>query len=272
VHWYFSADAQCVSNQAGTQPLVTGRIPNVTTDGNGNAPFSFPFDFPVGLTSGIINCTASDPQGNTSEFSACLMVGGSPTPTPTPTPSPTPVNNNFSNAQVISGSSGGVNGSNVNATKEIGEPNHAGNVGGKSIWYRWLAPASGNVTLTTQGSNFDTLLGVYTGVAVNVLSTVASNNDESPPAVLTSRVTFAATSGTTYRVAVDGFNGASGNVTLNWSLTTPPAIQLTAATYNVVENGGSASVNVSRREPGRQCCGIFRRVRRYTTNITTRPS
>jgi hypothetical protein len=89
VHWYFSADAQCVTNQAGSRPLVFGKVPGVTTDGNGNAPFSFPFDLPTGVTGGIINCTATDPVGNTSEFSACLPVGaGAPSPTPTPTPSP----------------------------------------------------------------------------------------------------------------------------------------------------------------------------------------
>jgi hypothetical protein len=87
VHWYFSADAQCASNQAGSRPLVTGRIPDLTTDGSGSVPFNFPFTFPLGIGSGIINCTATDSTGNTSEFSACLVVSGSaPTPTPTPTP------------------------------------------------------------------------------------------------------------------------------------------------------------------------------------------
>jgi hypothetical protein len=88
VHWYFSVDAQCVTNQQTSKPLVTGKVPGVTTDINGNAAFNFPLDLPVGINSGIINCTATDPQGNTSEFSACLVVGSSPTPTPTPTPTP----------------------------------------------------------------------------------------------------------------------------------------------------------------------------------------
>ena len=78
VHWYFSSDSQCSTNQQGSRPLVTGRIPGVATDNNGNASFNFPFDFPVGTTNGIINCTATDPQGNTSEFSACLPVNSTP--------------------------------------------------------------------------------------------------------------------------------------------------------------------------------------------------
>ncbi|MCP9496072.1 MAG: hypothetical protein MSG64_16615 [Pyrinomonadaceae bacterium MAG19_C2-C3] len=74
VHWYFSAATQCVNNQAVSRPLVSGRVANVQTDGQGNAPFSFPFAFPVGVLNGTVNCTATDPEGNTSEFSACLSL------------------------------------------------------------------------------------------------------------------------------------------------------------------------------------------------------
>jgi Calx-beta domain len=93
LHWYFSTAGQCASNQANNRPLVTGKVPGVTTNGNGDAQFSFPFDFPAGVDNGIINCTATDSQGNTSEFSACFQLGAasSPTPTPTPTPGPTPL-------------------------------------------------------------------------------------------------------------------------------------------------------------------------------------
>ena len=37
----------------------------------------------------------------------------------------------------------GENGSNVGATKEPGEPDHAGDPGGASVWYTWTAPADG---------------------------------------------------------------------------------------------------------------------------------
>ncbi len=128
-----------------------------------------------------------------------------------------PANDAFANAQVVTGPSGSATGSNVNATKEPGEPNHAGNAGGASIWYRWVAPASGTATIDTSGSSFDTLLGVYTGSTVGTLSGVASNDDA--PGVKTSQAAFSAVSGTTYQIAVDGHNGATGSVTLHWSLT-----------------------------------------------------
>jgi hypothetical protein len=40
------------------------------------------------------------------------------------------------------------------------EPDHDGNPGGKSVWWTWVAPANGLVTVSTQGSTFDTVLAV----------------------------------------------------------------------------------------------------------------
>ena len=125
-----------------------------------------------------------------------------------------PTNDNFSAAFAISGSQGTTNGTNVRATKESGEPTHAGDAGGASIWYNWTAPASGSVTIDTTGSTLDTLLGVYTGSSVGSLTTIASDNESGGNGA--SRVVFTASSGTTYRIAVDGFGGAMGSVTLNW--------------------------------------------------------
>lgn len=126
-------------------------------------------------------------------------------------------NDPFAAPQTLTGTSGTATGATAQASRELGEPNHAANnAGAKSIWYRWTAPASGTLTVDTFGSNYDTLLGVYTGTALNALTQVASNDDTSPG--FQSRVQFAVTAGTTYRIAVDGWNGASGNVTLHWAL------------------------------------------------------
>ncbi len=157
-----------------------------------------------------------------------------PAPSPTPTPSPPP-NDNFANAQVISGCSGSVNGTNVGATKESGEPNHLpdGSGGTHSVWYRWQAPVSANVIIDTIGSNYDTALGVYTGTAFNNFVTIRQNDDITPAVVQVSRVTFDATAGTIYRIAVDGFDagdgGDAGSITLNWNqsnCTSAPPLQL----------------------------------------------
>jgi hypothetical protein len=69
----------------------------------------------------------------------------------------------------------------------------------------------------TNGSSFDTLLAVYTGTGLSTLRIVASNDDVSS-LNLTSRVSLSVKAGTTYRIAVDGWNGANGSVKLNWRL------------------------------------------------------
>lgn len=139
-----------------------------------------------------------------------------------------PPNDNFASAQVITGNSGSVAGSNVDATKEPGEPFHANNTGGHSIWYSWTPSSSGAARFTTCSSAIDTLLAVYTGSAVNALTLVAANDDSAVcgSGSVRSSVTFRANSGTTYRIAVDGATRESGTaegaISLNWSLTAEP--------------------------------------------------
>ncbi|MBS0632828.1 MAG: pre-peptidase C-terminal domain-containing protein [Verrucomicrobia bacterium] len=135
-------------------------------------------------------------------------------------------NDAFANAITLTGAKVSTKGSNTGATKESGEPNHAGVVGGKSVWWRWTAPASGPVSVNTVGSTFDTLLAVYTGTAVNALSVVAS--DDNVGGNKTSALTFTAVAGTTYSIAVDGAAGATGTIYL--SLTQGTATTAAAAT------------------------------------------
>ena len=68
------------------------------------------------------------------------------------------------------------------------------------------------VTISTFGSSFDTLLGVYTGSAISNLVLVASNDDAR--GTLQSEVAFEAVAGTDYQITVDGLNGDSGEIVL----------------------------------------------------------
>src|SRR5205085_1602234 len=72
-------------------------------------------------------------------------------------PAGPPANDMFANAQTASAVQG-IGGTTKGATREAGEPIHAYNAGGHSIWYRWTPATSGNVTIDTIGSGFDTLL------------------------------------------------------------------------------------------------------------------
>jgi hypothetical protein len=129
-----------------------------------------------------------------------------------------PANDMFANRIVITGTNIVVSGSSVGATRETGEPYHGGNSGGASVWWSWKAPSAGTVTISTAGSGFDTVLGVYTGSSVSALTEVASDDDDPNSSVLTSKLTFDVVSNQTYQIAVDGYDGDSGSVRLSIQL------------------------------------------------------
>ncbi|MCX7049710.1 MAG: right-handed parallel beta-helix repeat-containing protein, partial [Candidatus Sumerlaeota bacterium] len=127
-----------------------------------------------------------------------------------------PVNDSFSSASIIAGVASSTRGANRLGTKESGEPNHAGNAGGASVWWKWTAPETGAYIFDTHGSDFNTLFSIYTGASVSALTQVAANDDDGS-ANGNSGLIFTAQAGVQYRIAVDGFGGASGSIMLNWT-------------------------------------------------------
>lgn len=108
---------------------------------------------------------------------------------------------------------GSVEGSNVDATRELLEPDHAGvSAPQSSVWYRWVALSDGLLRLNTLGSNFDTVLAVYTAAGANPsvgdLSELASNDDSNGS--LLSELELAVVEGQSYFIAVDGMYAAEG--------------------------------------------------------------
>jgi hypothetical protein len=132
-----------------------------------------------------------------------------------------PTNDDFASATALVAGGGSLSADNSEATKETGEPDHAGDVGGKSIWYSWTPSFTGTASidtvgsLDTRGNSLDTLLAVYTGSTVSGLTAVGSNDDVDESASV-SRVCFTVTASTTYMIAVDGYAGASGAIALNY--------------------------------------------------------
>jgi hypothetical protein len=177
-------------------------------------------------------------------FSFTFAVPASP-PNPTLAASGTPSNDNFVDAQVITGSSGSVKGSNVGATKEPGEPDHAA---GASIWYKWTAPTTGVFDFDTHGSSFDTILGVYTGDSVDKLTEIGFNDNGKD---FTSEVDFSASEGTAYSILVDGSGGQTGDVVLNWQSAAPPPNDAFASAQAITGTSGSVTgTNIgATREP-----------------------
>lgn len=173
-----------------------------------------------------------------------------------------PANDNFLNAQLLSGSGGTFTGSNVDGTKQVGEPYHFGNLGGSSIWYKYVAPASGVLHFATSSSNIDTVVGVYTGTSVNNLTLVGTNdNDELDGWMkIYSRIFVGVQSGQTYYIAVDGKNpmdgsgAAEGTIGGNFSLDTVVLNDNFGSATTLATGSGTYSITTSNvgasKEPG----------------------
>lgn len=130
-----------------------------------------------------------------------------------------PANDNFASATPLAGQWGTNGVDTTGATAQAGEPAHANNPAGASVWFTWVAEQSGPVTFDTFGSDFDTVLAVYTGTVVNNLSVVAANDYIYLRAGFwnPSVATFNAVAGKRYYIAVDGFGGGEGNASLAWA-------------------------------------------------------
>jgi hypothetical protein len=121
-------------------------------------------------------------------------------------------NDAFANPLQLAGSFDEYLAHNIGATAEVGEPYHWDTTGWTSVWWTWVAPASGMVTFSTDGSNFDTIMAAYTGSTVSGLTLMANNDDYIGS---TSQISFYATAGVTYRIVVDGYEGWMGGIVLS---------------------------------------------------------
>lgn len=113
---------------------------------------------------------------------------------------PPPPNDSFSNRLVVSGSAVALDGYSVGATRETGEPNHAGFTQDHTVWWSWTAPNRGFVTLHQTAGSW-VIAGVYTGNSLASLQSVSSTES------LFSPLTFEVTANTTYQIALVSYWG-----------------------------------------------------------------
>ena len=150
----------------------------------------------------------------------------------------------FAERQLLTDSSGRLDGNNANAALEPGEPRHGGKTGGHSLWISWLAPTNGVVKFQTEASSFDTLLSAYYFPSTNdtALSQLVemARADDSEGLDHESKVEFGVLAGRRYEIAVDGYFGASGELNLRWAFdptTLPPPIILSSPADRAVNLG-----------------------------------
>src|SRR5262249_6399833 len=105
---------------------------------------------------------------------------------------------------------------------------------GNGLWYTVTPTANGTLTLSTCGSNFDTVLQAYTG-SCNALAPVPQgcNDDNGPSCSATqASLSFTATTGVTYHILAGGYGSATGNLHMLAQLTPTSPVQSASYDFN----------------------------------------
>lgn len=128
-----------------------------------------------------------------------------------------PQNDDFDQALAITTLPYTDNGSTIDATTAADDPAlcaGSGNARGATVWYRLVAPASGVLLVTTQGSSYDTMLAAFGGDRGN-LTMLACNDDYG--GTVQSRIYLNMDAGTIYYIEVADYyaDGVGGNIVLS---------------------------------------------------------
>jgi hypothetical protein len=137
---------------------------------------------------------------------------------------PPPANDAFPGATLNNGQQSVLT---SGATVQSGEPTSFACAGtsisvGRSAWYTITPATTSQITVATAGSDYDTVLAVYTGSAVNGLTPLACNDDTGSGNA--SQLQFTGQAGTSYRIQVSGFSSEGGTalVTMTTGSTAQP--------------------------------------------------
>ncbi len=130
-------------------------------------------------------------------------------------------------AAVLSGTSGSVNGNNTSAPELTSTqgialgydstqayPPANGWGGGKPLFYSFTAPGNGTLTIETSATGVgdinDSMFAVFTDGALTSPASLIDSDDDGGVAAY-SLLSVPVTSGTTYYIAVDGYNNTNGD-------------------------------------------------------------
>jgi len=124
-----------------------------------------------------------------------------------------------------------------------------GGASAPEVVYQWTPEVSGAATVSTCGSNFDTVLDIQNGTC-GTGSTLACNDNSAVwcyQSTTHSLIDFSAVAGQTYFFTVDGAGSAQGNVTLKvvsaeGTCGNPFSMPTTGGTKRFAMNGGNSNV------------------------------
>ncbi len=170
-----------------------------------------------------------------------------------------PANDDFARAEMLAGQNPSATGTTAGGTRQDpGEPDHYTIgpsdidtwMGDHTVWYRWTAVGSGPTTIDTCAANIDSILAVYTGADLTTLVRVTDNNNACPSGY-GSKVTFAASAGTSYAIAV-GDAGGARETTFTLAIAGAPPPTTTSTTSTTSTTLPSPTSTTSTTLPG---CG-----------------
>jgi len=189
-----------------------------TNSGTNSGSWSIPYSYsanPAGspARSATLSFTGSFPAGGIFTLSqpAGLTGGGS---------------DSCSSAIIATGTTFTDTQATTSATADVSDPTPGCGNGSRSasVWYKYTAPSTGTLMVDTVGSSYDTILSAWTG-SCGALTAVAGACNDDYGGYATSRISFAANSGTTYYFLVTSYDGTGGSLTLNLTLqSTQPSL------------------------------------------------
>ena len=122
-------------------------------------------------------------------------------------------------------------GTNIDATTQAGEQNLTNTEA--TVWWFFTAPDDGVVTIDTFGSDFATVLDIYTGFELGFENLIPIANNDQAGGTVQSRISFSVNAGQFYEIRVGGFSGSQGGITLNGTFDTSPSNDDFAASINL---------------------------------------
>ena len=134
-----------------------------------------------------------------------------------------PANDDFADRQLYDTSQGSLAGTNVGGGRENDEPVHFGEDEPQATsWWSFIAPANSIASISTIGSNFDTVASVYKGESIDQLVPVAWSDNGIGS--LQSHIEFEVEKGIAYSFAVGGKDSQEGQILVSVNFDAIPTL------------------------------------------------
>ncbi|HEY3242460.1 MAG TPA: hypothetical protein VGM03_03835 [Phycisphaerae bacterium] len=177
-----------------------------------------------------------------------------------------PANDHCANASVIPGNTTSFNPDpycTVGADATLAEPQESCEVGGvgvsNTVWYQFTPECTGTLNLDTNGSNYDTVLSVFSGTCAAAVQVAC--DDDSGSGTNSQLTNVPVTAGTAYLIKVADYGGPNGGtLRFHFSYSTPAPVNDTCATATLITTASfnpavfcTVGANATLSEPQESC-------------------